>query len=172
MKGSRARNTGFTLIEVLVTMIIMAIGLLGLAGLQLAAMKSNYSAYQRTQAVIAAYDLIDRFRIAPERIENACASTVDGDCVSAWASDVFDDWKDALLHGSLANNAVEGELDCRTTSNACGAGNCSITVRWDDSRPENIAGGATRAIKRNDDDAPDGDGLLEMTVCTRLPEDV
>ncbi len=34
-------STGFTLIEVLVTMVIMAIGLLGLAGLQAASLKKK-----------------------------------------------------------------------------------------------------------------------------------
>lgn len=53
---------GFTLIEILVTMFILAIGLLGLAGLVMEGMKNNQGAYLRTQASILAYDMADRIR--------------------------------------------------------------------------------------------------------------
>jgi len=53
---------GFTLIEILVTMFILAIGLLGLAGLTTEGMKNNQGAYLRTQASILAYDMVDRIR--------------------------------------------------------------------------------------------------------------
>jgi type IV pilus modification protein PilV len=53
---------GFTLVEVLVTVVILAVGLLGLAGLQAVSMRNNHSAYERTQAVQLAYDMADRVR--------------------------------------------------------------------------------------------------------------
>lgn len=56
------RNSGFTLIEVLVAVLVLSVGLLGLAGLQATSLKSNHSAYLRTQAVLLTYDLIDRMR--------------------------------------------------------------------------------------------------------------
>ena len=55
-------QNGFTLLEILVTVIIMAIGLLGLAGLQIVSLRANNTAYLRSQAVIQAYDIIDRMR--------------------------------------------------------------------------------------------------------------
>ena len=55
-------NKGFTLIEVLVAVFVLAIGLLGLAGLQAKSLQFNHSAYQRSQATILAYDIIDRMR--------------------------------------------------------------------------------------------------------------
>ncbi len=55
-------NNGFTLVEVLVTVVILAIGLLGLAGLQLNGLLHNTTAYERSQAIILAYDIIDRMR--------------------------------------------------------------------------------------------------------------
>lgn len=55
-------SSGFTLIEILVTMFILAIGLLGLAGLVMEGMKNNQGAYLRTQASILAYDMADRIR--------------------------------------------------------------------------------------------------------------
>ncbi|SNC76538.1 type IV pilus assembly protein PilV [Marinobacter sp. es.048] len=64
--GSYARSgnhqSGFTMIEILVTLFILAIGLLGLAGLLFEGMRNNQGAYLRTQASILAYDMADRMR--------------------------------------------------------------------------------------------------------------
>ena len=56
------KNAGFTLIEVLIAMVVLAVGLLGLAGLQVTSLKNNQSAYNRSQATQLAYDLADRMR--------------------------------------------------------------------------------------------------------------
>jgi type IV pilus modification protein PilV len=57
---------GFTLLEVLISMVIFAIGMLGLAGMQGIALKDNNDAYYRSQAVFFAYDLGDRVRANPD----------------------------------------------------------------------------------------------------------
>ena len=57
-----ARQQGFTLIEVLVSMIVLAIGLLGLAQLQARGLQFNQDAYVRSQATVLAYEIIDRMR--------------------------------------------------------------------------------------------------------------
>ncbi|MBI3479421.1 MAG: type IV pilus modification protein PilV [Nitrosomonadales bacterium] len=53
-------HLGFSLIEVLVTIIILMIGLLGLAGLQARALTSQMESYQRSQALILLKDMADR----------------------------------------------------------------------------------------------------------------
>lgn len=55
-------NNGFTLVEVMVAMVILAVGLLGLASLMVRSQQSNESAYSRSQASLLAYDIIDRMR--------------------------------------------------------------------------------------------------------------
>jgi len=55
-----ARNSGFSLIEVLVTIVILMVGLLGLAGLQARALTSQMESYQRSQALILLKDMADR----------------------------------------------------------------------------------------------------------------
>ncbi len=55
-------SKGFTLIEVLVSMVILSIGVLGLGVLQLAAMQNTQGGYLRSQATILAYDIIDSMR--------------------------------------------------------------------------------------------------------------
>ena len=41
---------GFTLLEVLIALLVFSLGLLGLAGLMVVSVKTNQSAYLRTQA--------------------------------------------------------------------------------------------------------------------------
>jgi type IV pilus assembly protein PilV len=53
---------GFSLLEVLVGLLILAIGLLGLAGLQMISLRQNNDAYLRSQATLMAYDILDRMR--------------------------------------------------------------------------------------------------------------
>jgi type IV pilus assembly protein PilV len=64
------KQLGFTLIEVLITMVIMAIGLLGLATLQLVGLKSSHSSYLRTQATSLANEYADILRSNPTEVEN------------------------------------------------------------------------------------------------------
>jgi len=56
----RRRSGGFSLIEILITILIFAVGLLGMAALQAVSMRSNQSANFRTQATALAYMIIDR----------------------------------------------------------------------------------------------------------------
>jgi type IV pilus assembly protein PilV len=53
---------GFTLVEVLVSLVVLAIGLLGIAKLMLLSSHSNDSAYLRSQATALAYEMLDNMR--------------------------------------------------------------------------------------------------------------
>jgi type IV pilus assembly protein PilV len=53
-------SAGFTLLEVLVTMFVIALALLGTAGLQAYGMKVTQSGQLRTEAVILGLDLLER----------------------------------------------------------------------------------------------------------------
>ncbi len=59
------RQYGFSLLEVLIALLVLSIGLLGLAGLQTLGLKFNMQSYQRTQAALLAYDIVDRMRANP-----------------------------------------------------------------------------------------------------------
>jgi len=169
------KQRGFTLIEALITAIVMAVGLLGLAGLQIAGMKSNHSAYLRSQATIASYDLIDRMRANPaayvgRRFDTAADS----------GNAEFEAWEEVIDHVLPAPevaedaSAAKGVVDCTaipatdqddcTTGNVCGAGNCAICVRWSDARGE----------RRVDTEPPEEEhrnsAALEFHVCSRLAE--
>ena len=58
----KSHQGGFTLIEVLVSVVILGVGLVGIAGLQALSMKTNQSSFMRSQASTLAYDLADRMR--------------------------------------------------------------------------------------------------------------
>ena len=55
-------DEGFSLIEILITLVVLSIGLLGLAALHAEGLKSGRSAYLRTKAVGFASDMADRMR--------------------------------------------------------------------------------------------------------------
>ena len=55
-----SRSRGFNLLEVLVALVIVMIGLLGIAGLQARAHTSELESYQRAQALVLLYDMVDR----------------------------------------------------------------------------------------------------------------
>jgi type IV pilus assembly protein PilV len=56
---------GFTLIEVLVTFVILSIGLLGVVSLQALSKTSQHQGIQRTRAVAIADSMLERIRINP-----------------------------------------------------------------------------------------------------------
>ena len=59
-QSSPAAQQGTSLLEVLITIVILAIGLLGLAGLQTRLQSSEIEAYQRSQALILLNDMASR----------------------------------------------------------------------------------------------------------------
>lgn len=85
---SRRLQGGTSLLEVLIAVVILSIGLLGLAGLQVASLRVNQGAMQRSQATILAYDMLDRMRSDVAFVQNFRSVTPD--------PDVADDF-DALM---------------------------------------------------------------------------
>ncbi|MGH6770645.1 MAG: type IV pilus modification protein PilV [Xanthobacteraceae bacterium] len=66
----RPRQRGFTLLEVLVSLLILVLGVLGLIGLQAQAQIAMFESYQRGQALILVQDMADR--IATNRGTAGC----------------------------------------------------------------------------------------------------
>lgn len=63
-------SSGFSLLEVLIALLVLAVGLLGVAALQNFSFKFNNQSYERSQATLLIYDMIDRMRANPKGIAN------------------------------------------------------------------------------------------------------
>ena len=59
------RGRGFTLVEVMVSLVVLSLGLLGVAKMVMLSSHSNDSAYLRTQATALAYEMLDYMRATP-----------------------------------------------------------------------------------------------------------
>ncbi len=58
----RKKQNGFSLIELLISIVVFSIGLLGIAGLQIVSKKSNFEGFQRTVASQVAYGMLEDMR--------------------------------------------------------------------------------------------------------------
>lgn len=65
---SRAR--GLTLIEALITLLVMTVGLLGMAALQMVGIQENGSAFRHSQATWYSYAIADRMRANMSAVES------------------------------------------------------------------------------------------------------
>ena len=104
-------NKGFSLIEVLVTIVILTIGLLGLAGLQFRALTSQMESYQRSQALILLKDMADRIdnnRVnAASYVTTTPLGTGSASCTATGAGSAGDlcEWNNALLGAAELDSA-------------------------------------------------------------------
>lgn len=65
MIKSVGRQQGLSLIEILISLVVLSVGLLGVAGMQATGMRNNHSSYTKTQASALAMDMADRIRANP-----------------------------------------------------------------------------------------------------------
>jgi type IV pilus assembly protein PilV len=70
------QSRGFALLEVLITIVIVAFGLLGLLGMQSKMELAEVEAYQRAQATLLVSDMADRMRSSPFAACSAGATTI------------------------------------------------------------------------------------------------
>jgi type IV pilus assembly protein PilV len=103
-----ARITGFSLLEVLISIVIVSVGLLGLASMQATGLRNNHSAYQSSQATVLAYDLADRMRANMDSVNHYLTS---------FTSDVVT--TPVTLNGVLVEVPVEVDLSGCTSTSGC-----------------------------------------------------
>ncbi len=70
---------GFTLLEVMISIAILAIGMLGIAGLNMVSIEHNNAAYLRSQAVTITQDIVERMRNNPDAVDNGNFDEVKSD---------------------------------------------------------------------------------------------
>lgn len=137
---SSPRQSGMTLVEVLVTLVVISVGLLGVAALQLTSLKGNQESYVRSQAAMLAADLLDRMRANQSGFragnydmanddsgfdETGTAGTVAETDLTSWQTTI-----DRLLPGSDADAAGRVER----------VGNVvTVTIRWKEREEQGTA---------------------------------
>jgi len=77
---------GLTMLEILVTIIVVSVGLLGIAGLQIAGLKGTRNSALRTEATVLANDMAERMRANMVAVDDnrffAVTSEVGVDCTT------------------------------------------------------------------------------------------
>jgi type IV pilus modification protein PilV len=64
-KGTKKREQGYTLIEILIGVVLLAIGLLAVAQMQILTITTNTAANQKTTAITLAQDQVELLRMRP-----------------------------------------------------------------------------------------------------------
>ncbi len=116
---------GVALLEVLIAFFVLSIGLLGLAGMQIKALQFNQASFQRSQAMISAYDMLDRMRLNQSEAtggnydmawgNSSSGSGVVGDDLSQWLDTISSNFPDG-----------QGSIECDANDI------CTVGVRWRD----------------------------------------
>jgi type IV pilus assembly protein PilV len=165
---------GFTLLEALVTIVIISIGLLGLLKLQSVALVDTQISAARSQATIAADNMADRIRANPagalkgayndvEQSDSDSTSTsidcLDGTVCTTAQMAAFDirEWKQTLSKTLPDGN---GFINCSPDPDTGECHQYTITVAWH----ERKRGGKQKA----DDDTQcnSGEGVIERCFQT------
>lgn len=138
-------DRGFSLLEVMIALVIFSLGLLGMAGLMVLSVKTNQSAYLRTQATFLAQSMMDRMRanlgqiptyaIAyPATGSDPCAAGASCSPASIAAHDIAL-WSTQLTD-SLPNSSAQ--IACNGARLGVGTqigaapydGQCTMTIVW------------------------------------------
>jgi type IV pilus assembly protein PilV len=131
---------GFSLLEVLISLVVLMVGALGAAGMQIAALKDTGSAGTRYRAASLATGMADALRadrtLAVSNSSAFVSALANGTCASIGATPVAQ-WQNQI-DCELPGGKGAVELDAVTKR-------AIVTVEWDDSRGRN--GSAAQQFK-------------------------
>lgn len=123
---SRRRQAGVSLIEVLVSLLILGIGMLGAAALQMNALKFTDSSTASSQASFIAYDMMDRIRANPDgnyALASLATAPTAGSLTSPVTQDLYDFSSNVKWMGGTTASSITvvGRV-------------VTITIVWNDAR--------------------------------------
>ena len=124
----RFGQSGFSLLEVLITLLITAVGLMGFAAMMLNSAKTNRIAMQRSVATAYAYDIIDCMRAnrqaavagdyAVDFDETLSGTTVAVEDVTDWQTALSENLPGGKGQISFTGNTVTVEVKWTETVNS------------------------------------------------------
>jgi type IV pilus assembly protein PilV len=144
-RATRAHKSGgFSLLEVLITIVVVAIGLLGVAGMQVTSIKLNRVAETRSSGVIYVADILDRMRANALNASQYTTGFADAAATDTTPAERdLRDWKAALAklpggQGKIEITNTDPLLCELPVLSRCS--DITVTVRWTES---NVTGGST-----------------------------
>ena len=126
---SKRSQQGASLIEVLVSILVLAIGMLGIAAILLVSLRNSQGAMEHSQAVIQSHAMLDVMRA------NKPQAIIGGYNLTSWTCDP--PTADSRIGTELADfiNALDQEVSPSACGRiVCGSLNCTVSVRWNDER--------------------------------------
>ena len=145
----RPLYAGFSLLEVLITMVVVALGLLGVAGMQVASIKLADAADVRSKGVVFVNDIAERI-LANPRNADSYAVSLTGAVTSGPAAVDVTAWKAALaLRLPLGKGSISVADDTTSCVNDLAVVKCklvTIIVQWDESRAKRSTSGANPGL--------------------------
>lgn len=169
------KQQGFSLLEVLVTLVIISFGLLGIAGALVNGMKNNQSSTARTQATVLANDIIDSMRANRLMAETAPVGTSNYPYNLALGSEPTTQTtnNNAIVLNDLTQwrTALAAALPAGTGSVAMTSpAQVTVVVQWNDARGSTDARGTDAQIQaaRSAATTTVGKVAQQITVQTRL----
>jgi type IV pilus assembly protein PilV len=124
---------GFSMIETLIAVLILAVGLLGVAGLQTANLKNSQSAHQRTMAVLLSSNMAERIR-ANATLAATGAFTMAKTCSAYSAGGSVQNVERANWIGEIRLAFGDRNTSCGEITYNGGTRTYTVIVSWDDSR--------------------------------------
>lgn len=123
------QQKGISLIEVLISLVILSIGLLGIAAVLIASLRNSQSSMEHSQAVVQAYSVLDAMRSnKPQAIigrYNMTSWTCTEPSRDSREGNELADWVSSL-HNEVSTTAC-GRVICNSL-------NCEVAIRWSDER--------------------------------------
>ncbi len=129
---------GFSIVEVLVALVVLAVGMLGIAGLYVTSLQASGSALLRMQAVNLAGDMADRIRANPNAglayegtaANNNCAGAAPATCSAPqMAADDLWRWR-VQLAGALPDDGDGATPQGIVAVTGAAPRTYTITVTW------------------------------------------
>ncbi|MFA6970206.1 MAG: type IV pilus modification protein PilV [Gallionella sp.] len=150
-KTSKKSQLGFSMIEILVTLVIIATALLGTAGLQIYALRINQSGQFRTQAVFLASDIAERMEANKQEAINGsyalanttAASTLSTACYTNTCNPASLAAYDLNQWGNSIANLLPQPSWQITQITAGNPSTYNIIVRWTDRSTDKTSHGET-----------------------------
>lgn len=151
-KASGSAQYGFSMLEILVALLIIATALLGSAGLQAYAMKTNVGGQYRNQAAFLLEDMIERMQLNKAYATNAggaagysSALTMSVDCGTAICTPVQLAGYDVSQWQTAIAAVLPGGTGTVTQVTAGNPSTYTVTINWVDRKTNATysTGGAT-----------------------------